>query len=104
MNLRHITLTLALGLALAASAAESVSSPGGTVTLHFDVQTDGIPVYSVDFKGREVIKSSRLGLDLASENSRHEFTGDVTQGHRPDHLSLTQIGRASCRERVLTTV
>ena len=46
-----------------ADAAE-ISSPDGFVTVHADV-IDGVPTYSVDYKGQQVIKPSTLGLQLA---------------------------------------
>lgn len=46
------------------AAAAELSSPNGLVTVHADVVA-GIPIYSVDFKGEEVIKPSTLGLELA---------------------------------------
>ena len=52
-------------LPLSASAA-SVSSPNGNVVLNFSVE-DGRPVYSVSYKGRPVVLSSHLGLELAKD-------------------------------------
>jgi len=46
-----------------ASGAD-LSSPGGYVTVHADV-INGVPTYSVDYKGKAVIKPSTLGLQLA---------------------------------------
>jgi len=58
---------IALALLLAGSAkgvcASSVSSPGGKVTLNFDV-VDGRPTYDMSYKGKTVIKPSTLGLEL----------------------------------------
>ena len=52
-------------LPLTASAA-SVASPNGNVVLNFSV-VDGRPVYSVTYKGRDVILPSHLGLELAKD-------------------------------------
>ncbi len=46
------------------AVAADLSSPSGTVTVHADV-VDGVPTYSIDYKGRPVIKPSTLGLQLA---------------------------------------
>jgi len=40
-----------------------VTSPGGKVTLNFDV-VEGRPTYDMSFKGKTVIKPSTLGLEL----------------------------------------
>ncbi|MDE6611042.1 MAG: glycoside hydrolase family 97 N-terminal domain-containing protein, partial [Muribaculaceae bacterium] len=54
-----------LSLVLAQSAlGVDLSSPNGIVTVHADV-IDGLPTYSVDYKGKTVIKPSTLGLELA---------------------------------------
>ena len=55
---------LAAGLLPVNSAAtETVTSPSGLITVNFDVKAGGVPVYNVSFKGKEVIKDSRLGLE-----------------------------------------
>ena len=67
MNIRLISAALvAAGVSLVpvgASAAE-ISSPSGTVTVQADV-IDGVPTYSVSYKGKTIVKPSRLGLQLA---------------------------------------
>lgn len=44
-------------------SAQSVSSPGGNLTLTFSLE-EGSPYYSVDYKGSPAILPSSLGLDL----------------------------------------
>ncbi len=50
------------------NASESVSSPNGEIKLQFDTDASGTPVYSMSYKGKEVIAPSRLGLDLKDGN------------------------------------
>lgn len=59
--MKHLLLAT-FGLAALPAIAESVSSPDGRIV--FDLYADGAghPVYTVNFKGREVIKPSQLGL------------------------------------------
>lgn len=45
--------------------AEDLSSPNGIVTVHTNV-VNGVPTYSMDYKGKQVIKPSTLGLELAN--------------------------------------
>ena len=45
--------------------AETLKSPDGNIVLDFELD-NGVPVYKVDYKGRPVIKESKLGLDLKS--------------------------------------
>ncbi len=49
-------------------AKEKQSSPNGKVVVEFDV-VQGIPYYTVSYKGMEVIKPSRLGLELINDYS-----------------------------------
>lgn len=43
--------------------ADVVTSPNGIVSIDFQLK-NGIPTYKVDYKGKSVIKESRLGLEL----------------------------------------
>ncbi|MDE6325510.1 MAG: glycoside hydrolase family 97 N-terminal domain-containing protein, partial [Duncaniella sp.] len=85
--------------AASAFAAETVTSPDGSVLLTFDLD-NGRPVYTVDFKGRRVINPSHLGLELYSENGRNDFSkaGEVTGANAlslSSGFTLTNVGRAS---------
>ena len=44
--------------------AEEIKSPNGKLTLQFSLQNDGVPTYHLTYKGRDVIKTSKLGFDL----------------------------------------
>lgn len=88
---------------ISASGAESVSSPNGLLTVNFDIADGGIPEYSVVYKGKEVVRPSRLGFTLLSESSRRSFTSDATHAsadalQMTSGFSLTDIGRASLDE------
>ena len=51
---------------------ETVFSPNRDISVNFDVK-DGIPVYDVIYKGKQVIRESRLGLELVSAKGNGEF-------------------------------
>ncbi len=44
--------------------AQQLSSPNGNFKLDFSVNSKGEPVYELDYKGAEVVKPSKLGLEL----------------------------------------
>lgn len=46
------------------SYAEKISSPSGNIVLNTEV-VDSVPVYSITYKGKVVVKPSTLGLELA---------------------------------------
>ena len=55
-----------LGLAV---SAQSISSPDGNITVKFSLTGNGVPTYEISYKGKEVIKPSTLGIELAEEHS-----------------------------------
>lgn len=56
-------------LLTASASAQKVSSPDGNLSVEFSLTGDGVPTYQVSFKGKQVIKPSTLGIELAEENS-----------------------------------
>lgn len=52
-----------------ANGAETLLSPGGQVKLEFNIAEGGIPTYQLWFKNKQVIKPSRLGLELKKGKS-----------------------------------
>lgn len=63
-----LTCTLCL-LAAGAMFAQTLHSPDGNLTLNFRLNADGTPVYALRYKGKEVIKESKMGFTL-----RPDFT------------------------------
>lgn len=62
-----ITLSLAFALFLNATLAQQLASPNKQLTLHFSLQKDGTPIYSLLYKNKEVIKPSKLGFELEKD-------------------------------------
>ena len=63
-----IGLCLLLSFFFGTSAkAESITSPDGQLKLNFSVNAQGEPVYELSYKGKEVIKPSKLGLELKND-------------------------------------
>lgn len=50
-----------------AAMAESITSPNGQLQLNFSVDSQGEPVYELFYKGKAVIKPSKLGLELKND-------------------------------------
>lgn len=48
-------------------AAQTVSSPNGAISVSFSLADGGRPTYEMTYKGRPVVKSSHLGLELAKD-------------------------------------
>lgn len=70
-NMKTIFTKLAcflLALFMSGTAiAESITSPDGQLRLNFSVNPQGEPVYELSYKGKTVIKPSKLGLELKND-------------------------------------
>ena len=53
--------------------AEDLKSPNGRLVMHFEVDGMGCPVYTLSYKGKPVIKRSRLGLEAEDFSLREGF-------------------------------
>ena len=53
--------------------AEDLKSPNGRLAMHFEVDGMGCPVYNLSYKGKPVIKRSRLGLEAEGFSLREGF-------------------------------
>ena len=53
--------------------AEELKSPNGRLLMHFEVDGMGCPVYTLSYKGKPVIKRSRLGLEAEGFSLREGF-------------------------------
>lgn len=47
--------------------AQVVKSPNGNVCVNFSLQGNGVPTYSMTYKGKAVVKPSHLGLELMKD-------------------------------------
>ncbi|MBD5226661.1 MAG: glycoside hydrolase family 97 protein [Bacteroidales bacterium] len=61
MKKTFVISTLILTAAMNMAAAE-ITSPSGDLKLVVDVDAQGVPVYSVDYKGKTLVAPGRLGL------------------------------------------
>ncbi len=56
-------------LALFANVAisQTVTSPNGNMKVTFKIVAGGVPTYAIQYKGKDVVKTSRMGLALAKD-------------------------------------
>ena len=64
--MKHRNIILAMMLLPLTAMATEVKSPNGNIVLNFTVE-DGRPTYTMSYKGREVVRPSHLGLELAKD-------------------------------------
>ena len=67
-------------------AAVNITSPGGALNLNVDVDSKGTPVYSLDYKGKQIIADSRLGIK-ADETA-------FTDGFRIEEIDTVTVDRS----------
>ncbi|MCI2081709.1 MAG: glycoside hydrolase family 97 protein [Bacteroidales bacterium] len=80
-------------------ANEKLSSPDGNLEMEFSLSNDGRPMYALSYKGREVIKQSRLGYVLRGK--KIDKKGVNTYGKPVDlynGFSLKKVERDSLDE------
>ena len=59
--------TVALFFSCSISFAQQIQSPNHQLTLEFSLQNDGVPTYRLNYKNKEVIKTSTLGFLLKND-------------------------------------
>lgn len=75
--MKHFLFTALLCLALINSAAaQQLKSPDEKLVMSFSLQNDGSPSYSLNYKGKVVVKPSKLGLEL--KNDKKSLVNDFT--------------------------
>ena len=57
-----ILMSLIMSTAALTGAAVDISSPNGALRLNVDVDSAGTPVYSLDYKGKQLVAPGKLGL------------------------------------------
>ncbi|WP_116787314.1 glycoside hydrolase family 97 protein [Flavobacterium psychrotrophum] len=62
-NQKRFFIALAVLFVQVVAVAQTVTSPDKNLSLDFKLQEGGIPVYTLTYKGKPVVKTSRLGID-----------------------------------------
>ncbi len=82
-----LSLALVCLLLLSTAVAQELKSPDGKLTMNFSLVENGKPSYTLIYKGKMVIKPSKLGLELKQEGNGG-FTGDMQQKTANQKASL----------------
>ncbi|TCC91944.1 glycoside hydrolase family 97 protein [Pedobacter frigiditerrae] len=64
---KHFLIALLSILSLNLVNAQQLKSPNGETTLSFLLKADGIPTYQLSYRSKEVIRTSKLGLELKND-------------------------------------
>ncbi|CEN33913.1 glycoside hydrolase family 97 protein [Capnocytophaga cynodegmi] len=84
--MKKLSIILALITTMSINAQQSLKSPDGNLLLNFSIQ-GGKPQYSLNYKGKQVIKPSFLGLELKGEN-KMEFGTEINRNDSNAENSL----------------
>ena len=69
MNIKRKLMMVALtSIVLVGNAQEKLTSPDGKLVMSFSLNERGTPTYELAYKNKVVIKPSKLGLELVTEN------------------------------------
>ena len=69
MNIRkNLSIVATLFCAIMVNA-QKLTSPNGNLEMNFSLDAKGVPVYELSYKGKPVIKPSKLGLELKKEDA-----------------------------------
>ena len=74
LNVKKITALVVFVLACNFALAQTVNSPDKNLSVTFSLNS-GVPYYSLSYKGKAVIKTSKLGIEAKNVPS---FTGGFT--------------------------
>ncbi len=83
MNWKNIGLAC-LALAGSLAQAQTLRSPDGQLEMDFTLREGGVPSYELTYKGKQVIKPSKLGLELYGEHEKVTFGGNVRNERSTD--------------------
>jgi len=75
--MRKIGLLLSFCLIAGASMSQELKSPDGQFRMNFSIWKGGIPTYELSYKEKEVIKPSKLGLELIGNTTKVEFGAEM---------------------------
>ena len=67
--MKKILFALMAIMMVTTTRAIEQKSPNGNIVLNIEINAQGIPVYQVTYKGRDIIKPSTLGIELNEVNS-----------------------------------
>ncbi len=81
-------LLMSLFLITLGLQAQELLSPSGKLKLQFSLDASGAPTYTLSYKGKAVIKPSKLGLELTGNTKKVEFSGAGEGNGEPLSSSL----------------
>ena len=89
MNLKkNLSLIAFLCISFIANAQQKLNSPDGNLEMTFTLDGQGTPTYVLTYKQKEVIKPSKLGLELKKEDANAKTDFEWTDKKDIDKLDI----------------
>lgn len=73
---KHLTFLMSCLILHCSAFAQELKSPDGRLQMNFQIADNGIPMYQLFYKGKEVIKTSKMGLELTENTNKVELGED----------------------------
>ena len=85
---KNLSLIAFLCISFIANAQQKLSSPDGNLEMTFTLDGQGTPTYELTYKQKEVIKPSKLGLELKKEDANAKTDFEWTDKKDIDKLDI----------------
>jgi hypothetical protein len=100
--MKKIYILLHFCLIAVIMTAQDLRSPNGDLEMNFSVDQQGVPVYTLKYKGKTVINPSKLGLELIGSD-KVEFGAEINREKDPqtslyDGFSVSDVQNSTFDE------
>ena len=85
---KNLSLIAFLCISFIANAQQKLNSPDGNLEMTFTLDGQGTPTYELTYKQKEVIKPSKLGLELKKEDANAKTDFEWTDKKDIDKLDI----------------
>ncbi|HOZ98265.1 MAG TPA: glycoside hydrolase family 97 protein [Niabella sp.] len=81
-SLKTLCVILTLTLSAIAASGQELHSPNGQFVMNFSLKDGGVPTYQLNYKGKEVIKPSKMGLELTMNPAHQGYLKNQPDGEQ----------------------
>ena len=85
---KNLSLIAFLCISFMANAQQRLTSPDGNLEMTFTLDDQGAPTYELTYKQKEVVKPSKLGLELKKEDANAQTDFEWTDKKEIDKLDI----------------
>ncbi|NDV68534.1 glycoside hydrolase family 97 protein [Dysgonomonas sp. 25] len=75
--MKKLIFLLCLFVSISMIHAQELKSPDGNLSMTFSLEKGGVPAYRLAYKGKQIIKPSKLGLELIGNTTKVEFGAEM---------------------------